>query len=296
MRASSLNVPGCIEKRASPPSHAARTRAPPPSTGASSEWWRRRGLALLRPGRPHRGEEAETGVSSKMIHAPCVGRFFYNGPTVSGPGSDGFVVALESFSRRTLARPAEALAKDHPRLGRRIANASQAFDHARDARQGPQLGGEAVRPGAVRERLLDLGELGVGELAEPPRTSCAGQGIDAATPKRAAHCDAVSRETPRERATSAWETSRSNIAPARIRRSSSAAKSRHGATRLGADSAVERGAGAIERVSHNYHECQGITKTSLVGTVGCWSVSGQRPLDNCALPRRPTALMPAMRS
>ncbi len=64
------------------------------------------------------GRSEKPDSSSKMIHAPRSRAFFYHGPTITGPGGDCLLVALECSANWTLARPSETLAKDRPRLGR----------------------------------------------------------------------------------------------------------------------------------------------------------------------------------
>jgi hypothetical protein len=105
------------------------------------------------------------------------------------------------------------------------ANPRQLLDHRRDARQGPVVGVEAVRAGALPQRLVDGGKLLVGQARACP----VGPALRSAgrPPWRQRACQRLTswRATPSWRATWAWEWPVVNSAPACMRTCSNAWRS-----------------------------------------------------------------------
>ena len=61
-----------------------------------------------------------------------------------------------------------------------IADPGELSDHHRDPLQGPQVGVEPIRPGALQQGLLDLGQLGSRQLGVRASWAPAAQSLDAA--------------------------------------------------------------------------------------------------------------------
>jgi len=137
---------------------------------ARFQWqrWRRigvrpRGDQLRRAG----GISEMPDSSKKTSQAPCLAAPFDPGPLVGHPLLDGLLVAFFGLALRALHAPTQPLAQQppHRRVGQ--LHAGQARDDHADALQGPHVGGEPMRLGALEQRLLDRRQLLVADLGAP---------------------------------------------------------------------------------------------------------------------------------
>src|SRR6266511_839228 len=135
------------------------------------------------------------------------------GPALGDPAGDGLLVALDRAAGGALQPPAHA-AQQLPDVPRMVGDPGQPFDHGGDAGQGPVVGVEAVRAGALAQRLVDGGTLGLRQARVRPGGTAACQRL------------AFWRATPSWWATSAWERPAANSAPACMRMCSNAWRSR----------------------------------------------------------------------
>lgn len=100
--------------------------------------------------------------------APRLRAFFYCGPLVALPVSDGRFVALDRAPLRHLAAPAAGL-EHAPEMAGVVRDAEGAANQGRDPLQRPQLVGEPARQGASQQPLLEGGALPGRQLLGPAR-------------------------------------------------------------------------------------------------------------------------------
>jgi hypothetical protein len=82
-------------------------------------------------------------------------------PVFLDPAVDRRLITLGGPAPGTLERPAEPVAQQRPHVRRMMLNPGEAFDHHRDAVQGPQFPDEPIRRRPVEQRLLDRRQLGI---------------------------------------------------------------------------------------------------------------------------------------
>src|SRR5215207_582591 len=80
------------------------------------------------------------------------------GPVLGDPAGDGLLVTLDGAAGGALQPPAHA-AQQLPDVAGMVGDPGQPFDHGGDAGKGPVVGVEAVRAGALAQRLVDGGTL-----------------------------------------------------------------------------------------------------------------------------------------
>src|SRR6202030_2372679 len=90
--------------------------------------------------------------------APAFWPFFYLRPALLLPTFDGFFIALQSPTRRSLATPAE-LPQDLPHMSRVITHSAFLFDQMGYPVRRPQTGFIPQRLRLAFESLLDLADL-----------------------------------------------------------------------------------------------------------------------------------------
>src|SRR6266540_1768534 len=109
-----------------------------------------------------------------------------------------------------------------------VADPGGLLDHDSDAGQGPVVGVEAVRTGALAQRLLDA--MAVSWAGDRRECGPVGPALRSASspPWRQRACQRLTfwRATPSARTTSAWEWPAANSAPACMRTPSNAWRSR----------------------------------------------------------------------
>src|SRR6266545_530992 len=98
------------------------------------------------------------------------------GPALGDPAGDGLLVALDGAAGGALQPPAHA-AQQLPDVPRMVGDPGQPFDHGGDAGQGPVVGVEAVRAGALAQRLVDGGTLGLRQARVRPGGTAACQRV-----------------------------------------------------------------------------------------------------------------------
>jgi hypothetical protein len=85
------------------------------------------------------------------------------GPVLSHPAGDRLLVALDGAAGGALQPVAQAAAQQLPHVPGMIADRGELLDHRGDTGKGPVIVVEAVRAGTLAQRLVDGGELGVGQ-------------------------------------------------------------------------------------------------------------------------------------
>src|SRR6266540_4051446 len=98
------------------------------------------------------------------------------GPALGDPAGDGLLVALDRAAGGALQPPAHA-AQQLPDVPRMVGDPGQPFDHGGDAGQGLVVGVEAVRAGALAQRLVDGGTLGLRQARVRPGGTAACQRV-----------------------------------------------------------------------------------------------------------------------
>src|SRR5215204_5903216 len=81
-------------------------------------------------------------------------------PVLGHPPGDGLLVTLDGAARGALQPPAHA-AQQLPGMTGMVAGPSEPLDHRGNALKGPVVGVEAACAGALAQRLVDGGALGV---------------------------------------------------------------------------------------------------------------------------------------
>jgi hypothetical protein len=82
------------------------------------------------------------------------------GPVLSHPTGDGLLVTLDGAAGGPLQPVVQPVAQQLPDVAAMVGDPGQPLDHGGDAVKGPVVGVEAVRAGALPQRLVDGGELG----------------------------------------------------------------------------------------------------------------------------------------
>src|SRR5512132_2555196 len=134
------------------------------------------------------------------------------GPALGHPAGDGLLVALDRAAGGALQPPAHA-AQQLPGVAGMVGDPGQPFDHGGDAGQGPVVGVEAVRAGALAQRLVDGGTLGLRQARVRPGGTAACQRLGPAGAPQGVPAAGVLAATPSWWATSAWERPAANSAP-----------------------------------------------------------------------------------
>src|SRR5215211_3056504 len=98
------------------------------------------------------------------------------GPVLGDPAGDGLLVTLDGTAGGALQPPAHA-AQQLPDMAGMVGDPGQPFDHGGDAGKGPVVGVEAMRAGALAQRLVDGGTLGVRQAWVRPGGTAACQRI-----------------------------------------------------------------------------------------------------------------------
>jgi hypothetical protein len=148
------------------------------------------------------------------------------GPVLGHPAGNRPLVALDGAAGGTQQAVVQPVAQQLPHVAGMVADPGELLDHAGHARQGPVIGVEAVRAGALAERLVNGAKLLVRQArgAYP-----VGPALRNASnpPWRHWACQRLTfcRATPRERATSAWQWPAANSVPACMRTPSNAWRS-----------------------------------------------------------------------
>src|SRR6266508_587462 len=96
------------------------------------------------------------------------------GPVLGHPAGDGLLVTLDGTAGGTLQPPAHA-AQQLPGMPGMVADPGEPLDHGGDALKGPVVGVEAVGAGALAQRLVDGGALGVRQARVRPGRAGAAQ-------------------------------------------------------------------------------------------------------------------------
>src|SRR5215212_1954260 len=95
-------------------------------------------------------------------------------PVLGHPAGNGLLVALCGAAGRALPPPAHA-AQQLPGVAGMVGDTGPLLDHGGDARKGPVVGVEAVGPGALAERLVQVVALLVRKARRRPGGAAAGQ-------------------------------------------------------------------------------------------------------------------------
>src|SRR4029453_14282233 len=142
------------------------------------------------------------------------------GPVFGHPAGDGPLVTLHRAAGRALQAVVQPVVQQLPGVPGMVADPGELLDHGRDARQGPVVVVEAVRAGALPERLVDQVRGLVGRAGGGPGGAVGGGGGTGAgacpvgpalrsassPPACQRPCQRLTfcRATPSWRATSAW--------------------------------------------------------------------------------------------
>lgn len=113
--------------------------------------------------------------SRKASCAPRRRAFFYRGPSVTLPVGNGRCVPWDRLALGDLTAPAQT-AQDLSDRGGVIPHPKVHLHHGRDASQGPERVGEALRCGALPQQVLPLVALLVWQLARSSGHRRGGQG------------------------------------------------------------------------------------------------------------------------
>jgi hypothetical protein len=98
-------------------------------------------------------------------------------PVALHPSLDSLLVTLDGPAGRALQPPAQPTAQQLPHMPGMVGDPGDLLDHRGDAGQGPVVGVEAVRAGALSERLADRRKLSLGQARGVPGRSGAAQRI-----------------------------------------------------------------------------------------------------------------------
>src|SRR5918994_7352935 len=95
-------------------------------------------------------------------------------PVGGHPPLNRLLIALDGAAGGALQPPAHAAAQQLPGVAGMVADPGQPLDHGGDARKGPVVGVEAVGAGALAQRLVDGGKLGLRQARGVPggATAC----------------------------------------------------------------------------------------------------------------------------
>ena len=84
-------------------------------------------------------------------------------PVALHPPLDGLLVTLDGPAGGTLQPPAQPTAQQLPHVPGMVGDPGHLLDHRSNALKGPVVGVEAMRPGALSERLTDCLKLSIGQ-------------------------------------------------------------------------------------------------------------------------------------
>src|SRR5215213_3191472 len=96
-------------------------------------------------------------------------------PVALHPPLDGLLVALDGPAGGALQPPAQPAAQQLPHMTGVVGDPGDLLDHRGDARKGPVVGVEAMRPGALSERMADRLKLSLGQARSVPGRASAVQ-------------------------------------------------------------------------------------------------------------------------
>src|SRR5512132_1531885 len=102
------------------------------------------------------------------------------GPVFGHPAGDGPLVTLHRAAGRALQAVVQPVVQQLPAVPGMVADPGELLDHGRDARQGPVVVFEAVRAGALPERLVDQVQVLVGQARGVPGRAGAAQRLQPA--------------------------------------------------------------------------------------------------------------------
>src|SRR4029450_11196476 len=85
------------------------------------------------------------------------------GPVLGPPAGNRPLVTLDGAAGRALQPVVQAVAQQLPHVAAMVGDPSQLLDHGGHTVKGPVVGVEAVRAGALAQRLVNGGELLIGQ-------------------------------------------------------------------------------------------------------------------------------------
>src|SRR5215207_7313781 len=117
-------------------------------------------------------------------------------PVALHPPLDGSLVALDGPTGGALQPPAQPAAQQLPHMTGVVGDPGDLLDHRGDALKGPVVGVEAVRLGALSERLTDRLKLSIGQARSVPGRSGTAQRLrPARAPAPMPAADVLPRDT-----------------------------------------------------------------------------------------------------
>src|SRR5829696_2072237 len=117
-------------------------------------------------------------------------------PVALHPPLDGSLVALDGPTGGALQPPAQPAAQQLPHMTGVVGDPGDLLDHRGDALKGPVVGVEAVRLGALSERLADRLKLSIGQARSVPGRSGTAQRLrPARAPAPMPAADVLPRDT-----------------------------------------------------------------------------------------------------
>src|SRR5215207_10197355 len=117
-------------------------------------------------------------------------------PVALHPPLDGSLVALDGPTGGALQPPAQPAAQQLPHMTGVVGDPGDLLDHRSDALKGPVVGVEAVRLGALSERLTDRLKLSIGQARSVPGRSGTAQRLrPARAPAPMPAADVLPRDT-----------------------------------------------------------------------------------------------------
>src|ERR671911_985443 len=134
------------------------------------KWWRITGVQPRGAQVRRVTGSSETPDSSQKTMTALRRRAFLPDPrpVALHPPLDGLLVALDGPAGGALQPPAQPTAQQLPHVPGMVGDPGLLLDHRGDAGQGPVVGVEAVRAGALPERLADRVKLGIGQARSMP--------------------------------------------------------------------------------------------------------------------------------
>src|SRR6266545_2192067 len=171
---------------------------------------------------------SETPDSSQNTMTALRLRAFFPDPWPVGlhPAGDRLLVALDGAAGGALQAVVQPVAQQLPDVAGMVGDPGHLLDHARDPGEGPVVGVEAVRAGALPQRLVDGVELLVGQARGGSGGAGAAQRLLSARLPAGVPAADVLAGHPELAATWAWEWPAANSVPACMRTCSNAWRSR----------------------------------------------------------------------
>src|SRR6266540_2298989 len=134
------------------------------------KWWRTTGVrprgAQVRrvTGNSEAPDSSQNTITARRLRA--LRRIL--GPVLGHPARDGPLVTLDGAAGGTQQAVAHAVAQQLPGMAGVVGDPGELLDHRGDALKGPVVGVEAVRAGALPQRLVDRLQLLVGQAGRRP--------------------------------------------------------------------------------------------------------------------------------